>query len=60
MKTRERIDDWVDRADRAGERLGFADLLIAAIATERHGFIWSLDGDFSRMAKLDFVRCHQP
>src|SRR2546428_11636006 len=33
-KTWERIDEWLDIAMGAGERFGFADLLIGAIAAE--------------------------
>jgi predicted nucleic acid-binding protein len=50
-----RIEDWLDRARVAGERFGFADLLIAAIAADNQGTIWSLDSDFSRMAHIGFV-----
>jgi len=32
--TWERIDSWLDRAGKAGEHFGFADLLIASIAVE--------------------------
>lgn len=52
------IEDWVEQARSRGERFGFADLLIAAIAAENKGEIWSLDGDFRRMERLGFVRCH--
>jgi predicted nucleic acid-binding protein len=58
--TWERIDGWVTRAVRAGQRFGIADLLIAAIAAERNAPIWSLDSDFDRMSRLDFVELHRP
>jgi len=37
-----RIDDWLDLTRTAGERFGFADLLIAAIAADHDGEVWSL------------------
>ena len=54
-----RVDDWLDRARAAGERFGFADLLIAAIAADHHAAIWSLDRDFMRMARAGFVGIHK-
>jgi predicted nucleic acid-binding protein len=53
-----RIDDWLERARAAGERFGFADLLIAAIAADQHAPIWSLDSDFKRMARVGLVEIH--
>jgi predicted nucleic acid-binding protein len=55
-----RIDEWVDRAGDAGERFGFADLLIGAIAADQGGAIWSLDRDFERMARLGLLKTHKP
>jgi predicted nucleic acid-binding protein len=55
-----RIDRWIDRAGDAGERFGIGDLLIAAIAAGRDAEVWSLDHDFARMARLGFVRLHDP
>ena len=53
-----RIDDWLERARTAGERFGFADLLIAATAADHEGTIWSLDSDFVRMSRLGLVEIH--
>ena len=44
------------RAADAGHRFAVIDLLIAALAHELTGLIWSLDGDFERMARLGFVQ----
>jgi len=54
------IDTWIDRAGDAGERFGFADLLIGALASERNAEIWSLDTDFERMERLSLLKLHRP
>jgi predicted nucleic acid-binding protein len=53
------IDDWVERAVNAGQRFGFAALLIGALAAERGASIWSLDADFLRMARLKLLTRHE-
>jgi predicted nucleic acid-binding protein len=50
------LDTWLDRAGRAGHRFAVGDALIAAIAAERGGSIWSLDSDFARMGALGLVK----
>jgi predicted nucleic acid-binding protein len=59
-ETWERLDQWVEEASEAGERFGFADLLIGALAAESGAPIWSMDSDFERLARLGLVELHQP
>jgi predicted nucleic acid-binding protein len=54
------IDDWIDRAGRSGQRFGFGDLLIAALADELGALVWSLDADFARMSRLRLVEVYEP
>jgi predicted nucleic acid-binding protein len=54
------IDGWIDRAGPAGQRFGFGDLLIGALASETGSLIWSLDADFTRMARLGLVDVYEP
>ena len=52
-----RMEDWIRIAVSAGQRFGFGDLLIGAIAAGEGGQLWSLDSDFNRMESLGFLVC---
>ena len=54
------VDGWIDRAARAGERYGFADLLIGALTREAGALLWSLDGDFARMESVKLIERYVP
>ena len=54
------IDAWIDRAARAGQRFGFGDLLIGALASETGALVWSLDADFDRMNRAGLVDLYEP
>ena len=49
------LTDWIARAADAGERFTVTDLLIASLAEEIGGLVWSLDKDFERMERLKIV-----
>ena len=51
---------WLERTTRAGVRVGVTDLLIGALAAERGCALWSLDADFTRLARLRLLRLHHP
>jgi PIN domain. len=50
-----RIENWVVAGAAAGQRFGVGDLLVAALAVDHDCKLWSLDGDFARMARLKMV-----
>ena len=54
------IDEWTNRAARAGVSFGVGDLLIAAIAHEAGALIWSNDSAFERMESLKLVDRYDP
>ena len=49
------IPGWIEQANDAGETFKLEHLLIASLATEIGGLVWSLDKDFERMERLNFV-----
>ena len=58
--TWDRIEGWLDHAGDAGERFGFADLLIGAIAADHGAPLWSRDADFERMSRIGLIALHRP
>jgi predicted nucleic acid-binding protein len=54
------LTDWIARAADAGERFTISDLLIASLAVEIGGLVWSLDKDFERMERLNIVSLYAP
>jgi predicted nucleic acid-binding protein len=51
---------WIESAKDAGETFTICDLLIASLAAEIGGLVWSLDKDFERMEQLGFVGRYDP
>jgi predicted nucleic acid-binding protein len=54
------IETWIDRAGPRGQRFGFGDLLIGALAVQTGALVWSLDADFSRMSDAGFIDLYEP
>lgn len=50
------MGSWVEPAADAGFRFAVTDLLVAALASDIVGLVWSLDSDFAAMETLGFVR----
>ena len=51
---------WIERAADHGERFTIPDLLVASLADEIGGLVWSLDKDFERMEQLKLVSLYSP
>lgn len=54
------VEKWICRAADKGHRFGLTDLLIAALADDIGGLVWSLDQDFERMEQLKMVPRYSP
>jgi predicted nucleic acid-binding protein len=54
------IDRWVDLAAAKGQRFGFGDLLIGALAVDTGALVWSLDADFVRMSQAGLISLYEP
>ncbi len=52
------VESWIEPAADAGHRFAVTDLLIAGLADEIGGLVWSLDADFRRMEALGLVRLY--
>jgi predicted nucleic acid-binding protein len=50
------IDAWVPTVADRGYRFGLADWVIAALAHEIGGLVWSLDEDFAALGRLKIIR----
>ena len=55
-KTWLRVESWIEEGVRKGQRFSATDLMIASIAVDQEGLIWSLDSDYARMENLGFIR----
>lgn len=53
------LDDWIARAADKGQRFAVTDLLIARLADEIGGMVWSLDSDFDRLSRLKLVQLYR-
>jgi predicted nucleic acid-binding protein len=53
------IEGWIAPAADRGDRFAITDLLIAGLASEIGGLVWSLDDDFARMAAAGFVQTYR-
>jgi predicted nucleic acid-binding protein len=54
------LPQWVAQASEAGEHFTVTDLLIASLAADISGLVWSLDKDFDRMERLKIVSLYEP
>lgn len=52
-------EGWVAPAAEAGHRFAVTDLVIAALAEEIGGLVWSLDSDFARLESLGRIRRYE-
>lgn len=53
------LDAWTERAATRGHSFSLGDLLIGILAAEAGALVWSLDGDFERLARLKLVQMYR-
>jgi predicted nucleic acid-binding protein len=53
------VERWVSTGADRGQRFALSDLLIAALAAEIGGLIWSLDEDFKRLEQLKLIERYE-
>ena len=54
------IERWVPVAADKGHRFGLSDWLIAALASDIGGLVWSLDEDFAKLERLKLISRYSP
>jgi predicted nucleic acid-binding protein len=54
------VDGWVEQCVARGQRFGFGDLVIGALASNLGATVWSLDADFARLERMKFVELYDP
>jgi predicted nucleic acid-binding protein len=54
------VERWIPAAADKGYRFGLSDWLIAALASEIGGLVWSLDEDFETLERLKVVGRYSP
>jgi predicted nucleic acid-binding protein len=54
------MDQWAIQGAERGHSFGVGDLLIGALSREAGALLWSLDGDFRRMADLALSDLYDP
>lgn len=52
------VETWVEPAADAGLRFSVTDLVIAALAKEIGGLVWSIDSDFQALESLGFAQLY--
>lgn len=50
---------WIEQAADSGQSFTISDLLIASLAAEIGGLVWSLDKAFERMERLGMISLYQ-
>ena len=53
------IETWAERGRDAGYSFGLTDLLVAALAADVNGLVWSRDSDYTQMEKLGWVQLYE-